>query len=159
MSRMFPWELIVLLRSDPWQALSVWTGGENWHWIQILRSDITIFDLLESFHQGCFLIIDETAGGRGYLGVSGCLISHISRQVCAARPGPDPDIRQKYDRPLSRPALSRHRLSSTLHCPCQARATHLLLLDHLSFEHFGQKIVFLHFSQIGLNAIFKSLSF
>ena len=111
-------------------------------------SDITLFDLPESVHQGCFLIIDETAGGRGYLGVSGCLISHNSRQVCAARPGPDPDIRQKYDRPLSRPALSRHRLSSTLHCPCQARATHLLLLDHFCSSILDKKLFFSNFLRL-----------
>ena len=100
--------------SDPWLAPSIWTGGENYQWITILGHQKLVHIIIVfccRLLKWCFLIIDDTAGGRAAEGVTWecclCLVTHNSRQVWVARPGPDLEIRLRnmighYQTPPSR---------------------------------------------------------
>ena len=126
--------------SDPWLALSIWTGGENYQWITQLghqtqthytpqmlvfcpRSEIVKMMLFNYRWHGRW-----SGSGRGYLRAGGwlCLVTHNSRQVWAGQTRPRPGWDQKYDRPLSAAIKTSAGPSSTLHRPCTARASHPL---------------------------------
>ena len=115
-SSMFPWEPIVSVQSLVWsltspQYLDRWRElpVNNTPWTSETGPLLIVF--CWRLLKWCFLIIDDTAGGRAAEGVTWecclCLVTHNSRQVWAARPGPDLEIRLRnmighYQTPPSR---------------------------------------------------------